>query len=107
MRKDEYVEGALTVAEIIRGRMELEKTEEDDGITITPVGKKHTKTLIFMHGLGDTALGFYDIFYEVGLLYDAKVVLLTAPEQAVSINMGMVMPSWYDIKSLELNKNQK
>jgi hypothetical protein len=35
---------------------------------------------------------------------DTKVVLLTAPTRAVSINNGMKMPSWYDIKKLSSSR---
>jgi hypothetical protein len=31
---------------------------------------------------------------------DTKIVLLTAPIRAVTINGGMKMTSWYDIKKL-------
>jgi Phospholipase/Carboxylesterase. len=31
-------------------------------IYITPKDGKHTETMIFMHGLGDTAAGWLDVF---------------------------------------------
>jgi hypothetical protein len=35
-----------------------------------------------------------------------KIVLLTAPTQKVTVNMGMEMPSWYDIVSLNFADTQ-
>ena len=56
-----------------------------------------------MHGLGDSANGFSDIFLDkrINLVPDnCKVILPTAPERAVTCNNGMMMNSWYDIKDL-------
>jgi predicted esterase len=56
-----------------------------------------------MHGLGDSAEGFLDVFNnpEYNVVPDnCKVLLLTAPERAVSMNGGMKMNSWYDIMQL-------
>ena len=67
--------------------------------------------MIWLHGLGDTAYGFLDIFYTPSFQMapsHAKIVLLTAPTREVTLNMGMQMTSWYDIVSLDtsgLSKN--
>ncbi len=56
-----------------------------------------------MHGIGDSAEGFLDIFGNQRInpaSPDTKIVLLTAPSRPVTINGGMTMPSWYDIKNL-------
>ncbi|RHY30101.1 hypothetical protein DYB32_004611 [Aphanomyces invadans] len=54
-----------------------------------------------MHGLGDTAHGWADsILHIAQRLPHLKCVLPTAPTQPVTLNMGMAMPSWYDIRSL-------
>jgi phospholipase/carboxylesterase len=63
-----------------------------------------TKTLIWIHGLGDTADGFYSSFKDAGL-QGWRIVLPTADDKAVTINGGAMMPSWYDIKSLELKND--
>jgi len=80
-----------------------EMIKKDYDIYLKPRNIPHTDTLIFLHGLGDTAAGWLDIFNtELSPVRDStKVVLLTAPFAKVSINNGMVMPSWYDIKSLD------
>lgn len=76
----------------------LEKNNDD--IILTP-NEGYDKVLIFMHGLGDSALGFRDVFDSENkpIPNRMKVVLPTANKSAVTINGGMVMNSWYDIKS--------
>jgi predicted esterase len=64
-------------------------------------GVNHEFTLIFLHGLGDSATGFYDVFAEEGVVPPTcRVVLPTAPKKPVSCNNGYVMNSWFDIYSL-------
>jgi predicted esterase len=61
----------------------------------------HKYSLIFLHGLGDSAYGFADVFLDESIALvpnNCKVLLLNAPERAVTMNGGMVMTSWYDIK---------
>lgn len=64
------------------------------------------KTLIWMHGLGDTNHGFADIFSQIAN-NSIRVVLLHAPIQAVTMNGGMKMPSWYDILDLSRTEHQE
>ncbi|KAF9965428.1 hypothetical protein BGZ70_004860 [Mortierella alpina] len=66
---------------------------------------KHTATVIFMHGLGDTGNGWQVSQAPVGddlqrNLPHVEFVFPNAPSQPVTLNNGMKMPSWYDIKSL-------
>ena len=61
----------------------------------------HNATLVWMHGLGDSAQGFVDVFSDPRFtLPGLKTVLLTADEHPVTLNGGMVMNSWYDITTL-------
>lgn len=60
---------------------------------------KHSATIIFAHGLGDTAAGWVPLAQSLRSRYKhIKWVLPTAPTQPVSINMGMKMTSWFDIQ---------
>jgi len=70
-------------------------------IILKPV-KNHRNTLIWMHGLGDSAYGFLDVFYNNKEICpkSTKIILLTAPYRPVTINGGMYSNSWYDILSL-------
>jgi phospholipase/carboxylesterase len=66
--------------------------------------------LIWMHGLGANADDFLAIMQAYIAQYSAplRIFLPQAPLQAVSINMGMRMPAWYDISSLEdLNQEDR
>jgi len=65
---------------------------------------KHTATVIFAHGLGDTAAGWSPLAQSLRSKYKhIKWVLPTAPTQPVSINMGMKMNSWFDIQVSHFN----
>jgi hypothetical protein len=60
-------------------------------------------TVIWMHGLGDSADGFLDVFSKPDYSLDIgtiKYVLLNAPENPVTMNGGAKMRSWYDMKGL-------
>lgn len=53
-----------------------------------------------MHGLGDTGHGWADTLRQIKPDY-VKLICPTAPVAPVSLNMGMPMPSWFDLFSLE------
>lgn len=55
--------------------------------------------VVWMHGLGASGHDFEDL---VPLLRLPRVrfVFPHAPQRAVTINMGLIMPAWYDIRSL-------
>jgi predicted esterase len=75
-------------------------------IELNPKGA-HETTLIFLHGLGDSSEGFYDLFagWSQHKLtpQTCRIVLPTAPKKPVSCNNGYVMTSWFDIYSLSSN----
>jgi len=62
---------------------------------------KHTSTIIFFHGLGDTGHGWSS---ALALVRPAgmKVICPTAPTQPVTLNAGFSMPSWFDLKTLDI-----
>lgn len=68
-----------------------------------PAKKIHTASIIFLHGLGDSGHGWSFLSEEaarLNKLQHVKFIFPHAPQQPVSLNMGMKMPSWYDIKEL-------
>ncbi len=72
-------------------------------VEIEPPGTaKHA--VIWLHGLGASGHDFEPIVPEFGLDPDLGVRFLFphAPKIPVSINMGLVMPAWYDIQSPDL-----
>ncbi|KDN52905.1 hypothetical protein K437DRAFT_253516 [Tilletiaria anomala UBC 951] len=67
-------------------------------------GAAPTASVIFAHGLGDSGAGWIDVarmLSERPRLRHVRFVLPNAPVQPVTLNMGMKMPSWFDITSLE------
>lgn len=58
-----------------------------------------TASVILMHGLGADAGDLYPLPPALGLPSDLHVryVFPGAPRMPVTINMGMVMPAWFDI----------
>ncbi|MEI6895516.1 MAG: dienelactone hydrolase family protein [Colwellia sp.] len=73
-------------------------------ITIEPQSPA-TSCVIWLHGLGDSGAGFAPIVPILDLPenHGIRFVFPHAPEQAVTINQGYVMRSWYDIKSMDLH----
>ncbi|KAL1734394.1 Phospholipase/Carboxylesterase-domain-containing protein [Schizophyllum commune] len=70
---------------------------------------KHTATVLFVHGLGDSGYGWEPVAQMLGReksLAHVKWILPHAPEQPVSANGGMVMPSWFDIRTFSLNSDE-
>lgn len=73
-------------------------------ITIEPKSPA-TSCVIWLHGLGDSGAGFSPIVPVLNLPenHGIRFIFPHAPEQAVTINQGYVMRSWYDIKSMDLH----
>jgi phospholipase/carboxylesterase len=82
----------------------IDHNQKERSITLTPKKNKPKYSLIWLHGLGDSAYGFADVFLDLNWRFVpediCKVRLLTAPERPVTLNGGMSMNSWYDILSL-------
>jgi len=75
--------------------------QELGSITIAPT-EKHTATVFFIHGLGDTGRGWMpvaDKFCQDSELAHVKWVLPHSPRRPVTANMSIEMPSWFDIYS--------
>ena len=68
-------------------------------VVLKPNGR-HTATLIFLHGLGDTGHGWAAAMNSIRPDF-LKVICPTAPTIPVTLNMGMRMPAWYDIYRLD------
>ena len=68
-------------------------------VEIGPEGAAVDGAVIWMHGLGASGHDFEDV---VPLLRRPRTrfVFPHAPRRAVTINMGLIMPAWYDIRSL-------
>ncbi|EJU06398.1 acyl-protein thioesterase 1 [Dacryopinax primogenitus] len=62
---------------------------------------KHTATVFFMHGLGDSGAGWAPVADMLSeKLPHVKWILPNARTQPVTVNWGMDSPSWFDIYTL-------
>ncbi len=78
-------------------------TNNSDAQTIEiELSPSPTRSIIWLHGLGADGNDFAGIVPQLGLPEKAPIrfIFPHAPVQPVSINGGMQMRSWYDIKSL-------
>ncbi|KAJ0343438.1 hypothetical protein KNSL1_010297 [Colletotrichum chrysophilum] len=69
---------------------------------VFPAAGKHTATVIFAHGLGDTGNGWasaVENWRRRQRLDEVKFVLPHAPQIPITCNFGMRMPGWFDIVS--------
>lgn len=74
-----------------------------------PALSKQSATVIFIHGLGDTGHGWEPVasmFRADPQLAHVKWVLPHSPIRAVTANMGIEMPSWFDILSFGFNTTE-
>ena len=76
-----------------------------DSIVIEPKSKA-SSCVIWLHGLGADGNDFVDVIPQLRLPDDHRVrfIFPHAPVQPVTINMGMSMRAWYDIKSIDDSK---
>lgn len=67
-----------------------------------------THAIIWLHGLGASADDFPSVVPELGLNKDRAIrfIFPQAPDRAITINGGMRMPGWYDIKGMSLEDKQ-
>jgi len=72
-------------------------------VEIEPRAGTADASVVWLHGLGADGHDFEPIVPELGLPPDHRIwfVFPHAPRIPVTLNMGMVMPAWYDITSLE------
>jgi len=75
-----------------------------DRITIEPAIPA-TACVIWLHGLGDSGAGFAPVVPHLNLPQDHSIrfIFPHAMNQAVTINNGLMMPAWYDIKNADLH----
>ncbi|OAQ81021.1 phospholipase/carboxylesterase [Purpureocillium lilacinum] len=70
---------------------------------IFPAKGRHTATVIFAHGLGDSGAGWADAverWRQRQNLSEVKFILPNAPVIPITVNNGYPMPGWFDITSL-------
>lgn len=66
---------------------------------IFPASGKHTATLIFSHGLGDTGHGWSFLAEQLAHAFPyVKFMFPNAPSIPITLNGGYKMPGWFDVK---------
>lgn len=63
-------------------------------------------SIIWLHGLGADGHDFEAIVPELELDLAIRFIFPHAPSMPVTINSGMVMPAWYDIKSAQIDQHE-
>lgn len=66
-------------------------------------GERIDLGIIWLHGLGADAADFLPIIAELELPVGVRFVFPNAPHRPVTINGGMVMRAWYDIRGFGLD----
>ncbi|CAI8005060.1 Acyl-protein thioesterase 1, partial [Geodia barretti] len=74
-------------------------------VVVNAAAGKHSATLLFLHGLGDTGHGWAEQLAHIRHP-SLKIVCPNAPVAPVTLNGGFRMPSWFDIYSLDKTSKQ-
>jgi phospholipase/carboxylesterase len=74
-----------------------------DAVEIDPPGTPGA-CIIWLHGLGADGHDFAPLIPQLDIVqsHGVRVVLPHAPLRPVTINGGLVMPAWYDIRAMDL-----
>lgn len=70
----------------------------DEAATV-PGTEKETAAVIFLHGLGDNGHGWADALNSIRVPH-VKFICPHAPAIPVTLNLGALMPAWFDLKGL-------
>ena len=75
-----------------------------DAVLVEPA--THSASIIWLHGLGADGHDFEPIVPELGLPSDhgIRFIFPNAPMRSVTINSGMQMRAWYDVRSPNLKE---
>ena len=78
-----------------------------DAVEINPAATARA-CIIWLHGLGADGHDFEPLIPQLGLVdtLGVRVVLPHAPQRPVTINSGMVMPAWYDIRAADFSSGE-
>ena len=73
---------------------------------ILETGKNPQYSVIWLHGLGANGQDFVPIVDEIHLPQAVRYLFPHAPQRAVTINGGLLMPAWYDIREANIDAQQ-
>ncbi len=63
-------------------------------------------SIIWLHGLGADGHDFEPVVNELNLNQAVRFIFPHAPTMPVTVNNGLSMPAWYDIKSAQIDSQQ-
>lgn len=69
---------------------------------------KPTHAIIWLHGLGATADDFVPVIPHLGLASSPTIrfIFPQAPDRPITVNGGMFMPGWHDVKGEDLSDKE-
>lgn len=84
--------------------MRYTTTESDAAVVLTPAGAPATASVIWLHGLGADGYDFVPLVPELRLpdTLGVRFIFPHAPVRPVTVNNGMSMRAWYDIKEFSV-----
>jgi len=74
-----------------------------DAVIVEP-NQTADSAVIWLHGLGASGHDFEPAIPLLGLNTATRFIFPHAPEIPVTVNGGMVMPAWYDIEHLDIER---
>jgi lysophospholipase-2 len=74
----------------------------EDAFIVSPT-KKHTGTIIFLHGLGENGENWKLVLSKM-VKPNIKVICLNAKKIPLTLNKGFPTAAWFDLSSLDENK---
>lgn len=74
----------------------------EDAFIVTPT-RKHTGTIIFLHGLGENGENWKLLLSKM-VKPNIKVICLNAKKIPLTLNKGFPTAAWFDLASLDENK---
>jgi phospholipase/carboxylesterase len=88
--------------------MSYRLSEDEDTVLLTPSTGTPTASVIWLHGLGADGNDFVPIVPDLRLppALGVRFVFPHAPVRAVTLNQGLQMRAWYDIKVLSIDSSE-
>jgi len=82
----------------------MQPTELLPCVEVEPTPGPARSAVLWLHGLGADGHDFEPLvpYLRIDPARAARFVFPHAPARAVTINMGLIMPAWYDIRDLSL-----
>ena len=78
-----------------------------DLLPCVEINQEHAQhSIIWLHGLGADGHDFEPIVNELSLKQPVRFIFPHAPQIAVTVNNGLQMPAWYDIKAAQIDVAQ-